>query len=131
MRGSDEVISIYVVDDDDAVRDSLEALLVSEGFTVKLFASADSFLAGLAENQESGGGDACLLLDLHMPGTDGHELMTILGVRKIDIPVVVMTGNAYERTRSRAFRMGAAAFLEKPFDTDMLISTIRTALARR
>ena len=127
MRGSSETLSVYVVDDDDAVRDSLAALLEPEGFAVKLFSSADAFLKGLERSYPGEGGPACLLLDLHMPGKGGQELLEILVARKSSIPVVVMTGNADAKSRSRALGTGAVAFLEKPVDADILIDTIKAS----
>ncbi len=127
MRGLNETLSVYVVDDDDAVRDSLAALLEPEGFAVTLFPSADAFLEGLGERHLRGSGPACLLLDLHMPGKGGQELLEILIARESRIPVVVMTGNADAKSRSRALNTGAMAFLEKPVDADILIDTIKAS----
>jgi FixJ family two-component response regulator len=123
-----EALSIYVVDDDDAVRDSLAVLLEPEGFTVRQFSSVDSFLEVLEEDPPGDGGRACLLLDLHMPGKGGQELLDILGRRESRLPVVVMTGNTDEKTRAQALLKGAVAFLEKPVDADRLIDTLRDAL---
>ncbi|MBT5049063.1 MAG: response regulator [Rhodospirillaceae bacterium] len=128
MRGLTEALSIYVVDDDDAVRDSLAVLLEPEGFTVRQFSSVDSFLEVLEEDPPGDGGRACLLLDLHMPGKGGQELLDILGRRESRLPVVVMTGNTDEKTRAQALLKGAVAFLEKPVDADRLIDTLRDAL---
>ncbi|MBT5459755.1 MAG: response regulator [Rhodospirillaceae bacterium] len=128
MRGLTEALSIYVVDDDDAVRDSLAVLLEPEGFTVRQFSSVDSFLEVLEEDPPGDGGRACLLLDLHMPGKGGQELLDILGRRESRLPVVVMTGNTDEKTRAQALLKGAVAFLEKPVDADRLIATLRDAL---
>ena len=127
MRGLNETISVYVVDDDDAVQDSLAALLEPEGFAVTLFPSADAFLEGLEARHPGDGGPVCLLLDLHMPGKGGQELLEILVARESGIPVVVMTGNADEKSRSRALGTGAMAFLEKPVDADVLIDTIKAS----
>jgi two-component system response regulator FixJ len=127
VRGLNETLSVYVIDDDDAVRDSLAALLEPEGFVVKLFSSADAFLEGLGKSHLEDGGPACLLLDLHMPGKGGQELLEILVARESRIPVVVMTGNADVKSRSRALGTGAVAFLEKPVDADILIDTIKAS----
>lgn len=127
VRGTNETISIYVVDDDDAVRDSLVALLEPEGFVVKPFSSAEAFLDSLEEHHPGNGGQACLLLDLHMPGKGGQELLDTLARREVRIPTVVMTGKADEKSRARAFASGAAAFLEKPVDADVLIDAIAAA----
>lgn len=130
VRGLSEALSIYVVDDDDAVRDSLAALLEPEGFTVRQFSSVDSFLEVLEENHHGDGTRACLLLDLHMPGRGGQELLDILGRRESRLPTVVMTGNTDEKTRAQALMKGAVAFLEKPVDADRLIDTLRDALGQ-
>lgn len=130
MRGMNETLFIYVVDDDDAVRDSLAALLEPEGFVVKLFSSAEDFLLGVEEHHPGEGGQACLLLDLHMPGKGGQELLQVMVQNESGIPIVVMTGNADEKSRAVALGKGAAAFLEKPVDADLLIDTIRSALSR-
>jgi len=131
VRGVNESISICVIDDDEAVRDSLAALLEPEGFVVKLYSSADTFLADLDKPPPGTGQPACLLLDLHMPGKGGQELLENLVGRDNRIPVVVMTGNAYERTKALALSKGAVAFLEKPVDADILIDTIRMSLQSR
>lgn len=128
VRGMNEVLSVYVVDDDNAVRDSLAALLEPEGFVVKLYSSVDDFLESLDEDHPGDGGRACLLLDLHMPGRGGQELLDMLIKRNSPLPVVVMTGNTDEKTRSQALSKGAVAFLEKPVEADRLIDTLLEAL---
>jgi FixJ family two-component response regulator len=130
VQKADGAYMVYVVDDDDAVRDSVAALLEPEGFAVRLFSSADQFLDDLDEIYPVDGGSACLLLDLNMPGKDGHVLLETLSKRNCTLPVVVMTGNVDERTRMQALKNGALAFLEKPADADQLIDTLRKALAR-
>jgi len=130
MRDQNKMPSIYVVDDDDAVRDSLEALLEPEGFIIRLYASADVFLMDLEENSSVNSGSSCLLLDFNMPGKGGLDLLVVLAERASTLPVVVMTGNVDERTKTRALDNGAIAFLEKPVDADQLIDTLRNALAK-
>lgn len=124
MPGLNETFLVYVVDDDDAVRDSLAALLELEGFVVRLFSTADAFLEGLTARNPGDGGAVCLLLDLHMPGKGGRELLESPVARRNPIPVVVMTGNADRKSRSRALGTGAVAFIEKPVDADTLLHTI-------
>jgi FixJ family two-component response regulator len=124
--GVRETLSVYVVDDDNAVRDSLTALLEPEGFVVSSYSSAEEFLKGLEKFDGSGRG--CLLLDLHMPGQGGQELLDFLGSHEKNLPVIVMTGNANDRSRRRALESGAADFLEKPVDADQLIKSLLTAL---
>ena len=127
MLDHNKIPSIYVVDDDDAVRDSLAALLEPEGFIIRPFESADAFLAHLEENFSGNTGPCCLLLDLNMPGKSGMELLAALAERKSGLPVIVMTGNIDERTKTKALMGGAIAFLQKPVDADQLIDTLRAA----
>ena len=122
----EEVSSVFVVDDDDAVRDSLVALLEPEGFFVRTYSSVDGFLNDLDRIPQADN-PACLLLDLQMPGRSGHELLSVLAARDHRLPVIVMTGNADQRTRKQVLDSGAVAILEKPFDADDLIDTIRAA----
>ena len=123
-----ETLAVYVVDDDDAVRDSLTALLEPEGFVVRPYSSAEEFLRALTEHGRDSDGRTCLLLDLHMPGQGGQELLDFLGSHERNLPVVVMTGNANDRSRRRALESGAVDFLEKPVDADHLIKSLRVAL---
>lgn len=125
MRRTNEIVSIYVVDDDDAVRDSLNALLEPEGFVIRSYSSVEEFLSEMEEFTPEDRAGACLLLDLNMPGKGGLDLLAILAERDCDLPVVVMTGNIDEKTRTRALQCGAIAFLEKPVDADLLIDTLR------
>jgi two-component system, LuxR family, response regulator FixJ len=126
VRGIEEVFSVYVVEDDDAVRDSLAALLEPEGFFIKTYSSADRFLNDL-DRIPHGRDQGCLLLDLHMPGKSGHELLSVLAVRDCHLPVIVMTGNADDRIKKQLLARGAVAVLGKPADADQLIDTIKAA----
>jgi len=116
---------VYVIDDDPAMRDSLDFLLGSAGFSVRLFDSAQVFLNELAK-LESG----CVVTDIRMPGMDGMELLRQLnpasGVRKL--PVIVMTGHGDVPLAVEAMKLGALDFLEKPFEDDRLIGMIDVAL---
>lgn len=114
---------IYVIDDDDAVRDSLEALLLAEGFDVLGFGSAEAFLA---ESKSSTA--ACCLLDVRMPGKDGLTLLGELGDWSMTTPVVIMTGHGDVPMAVKAMKLGAVDFIEKPFDADVMLTAIRTAL---
>ena len=118
-------ISVYVVDGDDAVLDSLNALLMQEGFAVKLFSSADSLLEALNTDRAAESGFACVLLDLHLPGKGGRDLLEILAERDRRIPMIVMTGNTSNKARERALSAGALAFLEQPVDAEILIDAIK------
>lgn len=124
MRGIEESYLVYIVDDDDAVRDSLAVLLELEGFVTKQFSSAGDFLKHMDKDASSKVGSACMLLDLHMPGMRGQQLLDDLMKDQCDLPIIILTGNADSKTRLRAFASGAAAFLEKPVDVDRLLDTL-------
>ncbi|MGI9434229.1 MAG: response regulator FixJ [Geminicoccaceae bacterium] len=114
---------IYVIDDDDAVRDSLEALLLAEGFDVLGFGSAEAFLAASKPSSV-----ACCLLDVRMPGKDGLTLLGELGDWSMTTPIVVMTGHGDVPMAVKAMKLGAVDFIEKPFDAEVMLTAIRTAL---
>lgn len=115
--------TVFIVDDDADVRDSLCALLDSAGFSVTQFDSASAFLAAY-DNQ----GSCCLVTDIRMPGMDGLALQEELIARGAQIPVVIMTGHADVPLAVRAMKAGAVDFLEKPFDDDRLIACVKKAL---
>jgi two-component system response regulator FixJ len=117
---------VYVIDDDPAMRDSLDFLLGSAGFTVRLFDSAQIFLNELA-SLEAG----CVVTDVRMPGVDGMELLRQVNSSPRKLPVIVMTGHGDVPLAVEAMKLGALDFLEKPFEDDRLIRMIETALAER
>jgi two-component system response regulator FixJ len=114
---------VYVVDDDDAVRDSLEALLLAEGYDVVGFGSAEEFLNGRDKSAKG-----CCLLDVRMPGMDGITLLQEIGSEAATLPVVVMTGHGDVPMAVKAMKFGAVDFIEKPFDTNLMIEAVRSAL---
>jgi two-component system response regulator FixJ len=118
---------VYVIDDDPAMRDSLDFLLGAAGFAVRLFENAETFLGELP-----GLGLGCVLTDVRMPGTDGIELLRLLnaapGPNKL--PVIVMTGHGDIPLAVEAMKLGALDFLEKPFEDERLVAVIETALSR-
>lgn len=118
--------TVYVVDDDDAARDSLAFLLKSAKLPVVTFESGDAFLAKLPK-----GGGGCVITDIRMPGINGIELLKRL--RKTPNPpsVIVITGHGDVPLAVEAMKYGAADFLEKPFDDEAMLAAIRMALARR
>jgi len=116
---------VHVVDDDEAVRDSLCALLESYGIVVLAYGSANEFL--LAAPAPSQG---CLLIDLHMPGIGGLELLEMLQARGSKVPVIAMTGRSDAVLRERAVRAGAVTLLDKPVTEDVLLNSLGQALAR-
>jgi two-component system response regulator FixJ len=113
--------TVHIVDDDDAVRDSLSVLLESTGFAVATYASAEAFLAAPAA---SGG---CIVVDVRMPGMGGLELQEEVARRGSRIPVIVMTGHADVPLAVRAMKAGAFDFVEKPFDETALVAAVRRA----
>ncbi|TPN50294.1 response regulator transcription factor FixJ [Mesorhizobium sp. B1-1-9] len=117
---------VHVVDDDVDVRKSLGFLLATADFPVRLYESATAFLAAA-----SGQFDGCIVTDVRMPGIDGIELLRQLRAGGHKIPVVVMTGHADVTLAVQAMKEGASDFIEKPFDDEMLIEAIRSALANR
>lgn len=117
--------TVYIVDDNPAIRDSLVMLLNTEPVAVKTFASAADFLA-VCEADMRG----CCVLDIQMPRMSGMELQRRLVEQGIDIPIIFLTGHGDIPLASEAFRTGAFDFLEKPFAIDTLLERIRQALAR-
>lgn len=116
--------TVVVVDDDEAVRDSLETMLEAEGFAVEAFADADRFLEGYRPMPNS-----CLLIDVRMPGMDGIELLTKLATRVSSPPVILITGHGDVPMAVRAIKLGAVDFIEKPFAASTIVRSIRDALA--
>jgi FixJ family two-component response regulator len=102
---------IYLIEDDAAVRDALQAMLEAEGHEITAFASGEAFLAAI-DGTHSG----CAVIDVHMPGVDGFQLMDRLQALGADLPVILMTGNPTPRMHTQAQKRGAIALLEKPFD---------------
>jgi len=115
---------VYIVDDDFAMRDSLEMLLVSQDYEARLFRDGNEFLQA-APFLPFG----VLIVDLQMPGMDGLELLDRLKARKIKFPVVVITGFGNITVAVRAMRAGAIDFVEKPFSTETILASIELALA--
>jgi two-component system response regulator FixJ len=116
---------VYVIDDDPAMRDSLDFLLGSAGFVVRLFESAQIFLNELPDLAAG-----CVVTDIRMPGIDGMELLRQLNLASRKLPVIVMTGHGDVPLAVEAMKLGALDFLEKPFEDDRLIGMIETALSQ-
>jgi two-component system response regulator FixJ len=119
-----DLAPVHIIDDDDAVRDSLAVLLDSAGLPVRTYASATEFLA-LAPGLAGG----CVLTDVCMPGLDGLALQRRLTEVGVTLPVIVMTGHGDVPIAVAALKAGAVDFLEKPFDDERLITAVRVALA--
>src|SRR5271154_2802644 len=115
----------YVIDDDEAVRDSIKFLLRTAGITVKSYDSAAAFLA-VAPTISSG----CVVTDVRMPGLSGIDLLRRLKEMQIGLPVIVITGHGDVPLAVEAMKCGAIDFLEKPFDDDVLLASVRSALNR-
>jgi len=118
--------TVYVVDDDDAARDSLAFLLKSAKLPVETFESGDAFLAKLPK-----GGGGCVITDIRMPGINGIELLKRLRTEPNPPSIIVITGHGDVPLAVEAMKHGAADFLEKPFDDEAMLAAIRAALARR
>ncbi|MER9124284.1 response regulator FixJ [Mesorhizobium sp. M0959] len=117
---------VHVVDDDVDVRKSLGFLLATADFAVRLYESATAFLTTATSSL-----DGCIVTDVRMPGIDGIEFLRQLRTRGHTIPVIVMTGHADVALAVQAMKEGAADFIEKPFDDEVLIEAIRSALDNR
>ncbi len=115
--------TVFVVDDDPAMRDSLRWLLESVGLAVQTFARAEEFL-DIYDPASPG----CLLLDVRMPGMSGLHLQDELAARHCTLPVIIITGYAEVATAVRALKTGAIDFIEKPFSDELLLERIRQAI---
>jgi FixJ family two-component response regulator len=116
---------VAIVDDDELIRGALQGLLREAGLPARAFASAEEFLEAGAQHLSS-----CLIADIRMPGLSGLELQARLNAEHIRIPIIFMTAHSDERIRTQALRSGAVEFLAKPFDDDILLETVRTALTQ-
>src|SRR6266513_2274231 len=114
---------VYVIDDDEAMRDSLNFLLDSADFHVTLFETALTFLDTLP-----GLDFGCVVSDVRMPGLDGIELLKRMNAARSTFPIVIMTGHGDVPLAVEAMKLGAVDFLEKPFEDDRLIGMIEIAL---
>jgi two-component system response regulator FixJ len=114
---------VYVIDDDDAVRQSLEFLLKTAGVSVRGFDSAKAFLDVLPAIKSG-----CIITDVRMPEITGIDLLRHLKESGLDVPVIVITGHGDISLAVEAMKIGAVDFLEKPFDDDLLLAAVRSAL---
>jgi len=118
--------TVHVIDDDEAMRESLAFLFKSAKVPVRTYDSATVFL-GQAPQLASG----CIVTDVRMPGLSGIDLLKRLRELKITIPVIVVTGHGDVPLAVDAMKYGASDFLEKPYDDDILLAAVRTALSRQ
>jgi two-component system, LuxR family, response regulator FixJ len=116
---------VHVIDDDEAVRESLEFLLRTAHYQVRTYDSAVSFLKALPT-----GGTGCIVTDVRMPEVSGIDLLRRLKELGNAMPVIVITGHGDVPLAVEAMKVGAADFLEKPFDEDTLLASVRAALGR-
>lgn len=116
--------TIAVIDDDEGIREALEGLLHALGFRVRLFKSGEAFLR--ASDDEA---PACLIVDMMMPGLTGLQLQAALNALGEHPPIIFLTSYFDEPTRQRALAGGAADFLGKPVNDEVLISSIHSALS--
>jgi two-component system response regulator FixJ len=113
---------VHIVDDDEAVRQSLAFLLSTAGIPVRVYESATSFLAALASLQAG-----CLITDVRMPDMTGIELLQRLGAKQIMLPVIIITGHGDIPLAVEAMKSGAIDFIEKPFAEETIIRAVRSA----
>lgn len=119
-----ERLTVYVIDDDAAVRDSIALMLGLEGYRTALFADAEAFLAAWREDWAG-----CVIADVRLPGHSGVELQEAVRRRGIALPFVIITAHGDVATARAAFRAQAVDFLEKPFDNAHLLAAVATAFA--
>ncbi len=117
--------TVFVIDDDKAVRHFLRGLIASVNLRVEAFASAQEVLAAYRSSSPG-----CLLLDIRMPGMSGLELQQELSVRGIDLPVIVLTGHGNVQVAVHAMKAGAVDFIEKPFNNELLLDRVQKAVAK-
>ena len=117
--------TVYVVEDDAAVRDALAQLLEGKRFRVKLFESAERFLEACEPGQAG-----CLVLDMRLPGMSGIDLQAALAARGIELPIIFLTGHGDVPSSVRALRAGAVDFLQKPAESRTLLARVGEALAQ-
>ena len=115
--------TVFVIDDDEAVRDSIAALGAAIGLQVRGYASGEEFLSAIEEDLRG-----CLVVDVRLPGMGGLEFQATLAQSGIDLPVIVITGHGDDTTCETAMSRGAVDFLEKPFQPEVLLRSIRRAL---
>jgi two-component system response regulator FixJ len=116
--------TVFVVDDDQAMRNSLKWLIETVGMNVEAYASADEFIRNYYPGRAG-----CLLLDVRMPGMSGLELQEHFLEQQIKIPIIIITGHGDVPMAVRAMKAGAVDFIEKPFNDELLLDSIRNALA--
>ena len=117
--------TVFIVDDDESVRESVQALVEFDGRNVRTFASATEFLAA-----GPGGGPSCLILDIGLPGLNGLQAQEALADQGMEMPVIFITGDCDVPTSVRAMKAGAVELLTKPFEDTALLAAVDRALER-
>lgn len=125
MHTGCEDVLVFVVDDDEAVRNSVGMLLRAEGIKTEIFSSAEQFLESYDSKRPG-----CLLLDVRMPGMSGLELQQRLSLHALRIPIIFMTGHGDITMAVHAMKGGAIDFVEKPFDYEKLLNSVRECISR-
>jgi len=121
-----EQMLVHIIDDDEALRESLMFLLRTAQIEAEAFASAPAFLQSLPDARLS-----CVITDVRMPEMSGLDLLRRLRELKIEVPVIVITGHGDVPLAVEAMKFGAIDFLEKPFDDEVLLTSVRSALQRQ
>ncbi len=116
---------VYIVDDDEAMRDSLQWLIESQGLAVRTFAAAEDFLLACGDGMAG-----CIVLDVRMPGMSGLELYEKMNLRRCTLPVIFITGHGDVPMAVSALKKGAVDFIEKPFNDKELLRVIGQCLER-
>ena len=116
--------TVFLVDDDEAIRHSASFMLRHSGFTVKTYPDGLTFLESVPEDY-----DGCVLLDVRMPGMDGLAVQNALNQRGINMPVIILTGHGDVPVAVEAMKGGAIEFLEKPYEKQALVGAIENAFA--
>src|SRR6202789_4722552 len=123
MRGGQTSKLIAIIDDNESMQDSLRDLIESGGFEAQCFGSAKAFLESDLHHRA-----ACLIVDIRMPKMSGLELQARLKQEDCNIPIIFITAHGDARQRIQAMRRGAVEFLAKPFDHQLLLKRVRSAL---
>jgi len=123
LNDKDEMFSdkkqVFIVDDDESVRRSLKLLMLSYGFAVETFSSAEEYFKVVPNSAK-----CCLILDIHMPGLNGWDALKRLTQAGYNHPVIVITADRDESFREKALKAGAFGFLQKPFEDHFLLHMV-------
>ncbi len=121
---TNEAKAIYIVDDDPAVRDALSVVFNMEGFVVETFSDGDTFVQSASKTHP-----ACVILDVHMPGRSGIEILKALNAEDYPAPIFIISGQGDIPMAVEAIRNGAFDFIEKPFNAETVVSRINDGIS--